>query len=93
MYAGKLNFYLSAVDDVLRHPDDGPTLGILLCRGQHRVLVEYAFKDIAKPLGVAGLTLARALPAGLAASMPTPEQLEATPRTASAEEDNSRTAR
>ena len=76
-YAGKLNFYLSAVDDLLRHPDDGPTLGILLCRGQNRVLVEYALRDIAKPLGVAGFTLAPALPARLAASLPTPEQLAA----------------
>jgi predicted nuclease of restriction endonuclease-like (RecB) superfamily len=50
-YAGKLNFYLSAVDDLLRHPDDGPTIGTLLCRGQNRVLVEYALRDSAKPLG------------------------------------------
>jgi predicted nuclease of restriction endonuclease-like (RecB) superfamily len=90
-YAGKLNFYLSAVDELLRHPDDGPTLGILLCRGQNRVLVEYALRDIAKPLGVAGFTLAQALPAGLAASLPTPEQLEAelaeaAPRDGEAEE-------
>jgi len=76
-YAGKLNFYLSAVDDLLRHPDDGPTIGILLCRGQNRVLVEYALRDIAKPLGVAGFTLAPALPARLAENFPTPEQLEA----------------
>ena len=76
-YAGKINFYLSAVDDLLRHPDDRPTIGILLCRGQNRVLVEYALRDIAKPLGVAGFTLAPALPARLAASLPTPEQLAA----------------
>lgn len=76
-YAGKLNFYLSAVDDRLRHPDDGPTIGILLCRGQNRVLVEYALRDIAKPLGVAAFTLAPALPARLAASLPTPAPLEA----------------
>lgn len=76
-YAGKLNFYLSAVDDLLRHPDDGPTLGILLCRGQNRVLVEYALRDIAKPLGVAGFTLAQALPEQLATSLPSAEQLAA----------------
>ena len=66
-------------------------LGILLCRGQNRVLVEYALRDIAKPLGVAGFTLAQALPAGLAASLPTPQQLEAelaeaAPRDGEAEE-------
>jgi predicted nuclease of restriction endonuclease-like (RecB) superfamily len=76
-YAGKLTFYLSAVDDLLRHPDDGPTIGILLCRGQNRVRVEYALRDIAKPLGGAGFTLAPALPARLAASLPTPEQIAA----------------
>jgi len=64
-YAGKLNFYLSAVDDLLRHPQDNPTVGILLCKEKNRVVVEYALRDVSKPLGVAEYRLAQALPAEL----------------------------
>lgn len=52
-YAGKLNFYLSAVDDLLRHPDDRPSIGLLLCRTKNRTTVEYALRDVNKPIGVA----------------------------------------
>jgi predicted nuclease of restriction endonuclease-like (RecB) superfamily len=76
-YAGKLNFYLSAVDDLLRHPDDGPTIGILLCMTKNRVAVEYALRDIAKPLGVATFSLVRELPEQLAAGLPSADQLTA----------------
>jgi predicted nuclease of restriction endonuclease-like (RecB) superfamily len=69
-YAGKLNFYLSAVDDLLRHPQDNPTVGILLC-------VEYALRDVSKPLGVAEYRLAQALPAELQGALPSVEELEA----------------
>ena len=50
-YAGKLNFYLSAADELIRIPPDGPTLGLLRC-DRHGVIVEYALRDIAKPVGV-----------------------------------------
>lgn len=76
-YAGKLNFYLSAVDDLLRHPQDNPTIGILLCKGRNRVIVEYALRDVHKPIGVAEYQLAQALPEHLKGSLPTVEQLEA----------------
>jgi predicted nuclease of restriction endonuclease-like (RecB) superfamily len=51
-YAGKMNFYLSAVDDLLRHPDDKPSIGIVLCKAKNEVVVEYALRDLAKPVGV-----------------------------------------
>jgi len=51
-YAGKMNFYLSAVDANLRHPDDAPSVGIILCRDKKRLIAEYALKDMTKPMGV-----------------------------------------
>ena len=51
-YAGKMNFYLSAVDDLLRHPDDKPSIGIILCKAKNQVVAEYALRDLAKPVGV-----------------------------------------
>lgn len=52
-FAGKMNFYLSAVDDQLKHKDDQPTIGIILCKGRNEVIVEYALRDSSKPMGVA----------------------------------------
>ena len=52
-FVGTLNLYLSAVDDLLRHPDDKPTIGLLLCRSKSRLVVEYALRDMNKPIGVA----------------------------------------
>jgi len=53
-FAGKMNFYLSAVDDLLRHKDDAPSIGLLLCKdAQNRLKVEYALRDVRKPIGVA----------------------------------------
>jgi len=76
--AGQLNFYLSAVDDLIRDAGrDGPTIGLLLCRGQNRIVAEYALRDVNKPIGVAGLDLTRVLPENLTASLPTVEELEA----------------
>jgi predicted nuclease of restriction endonuclease-like (RecB) superfamily len=78
-YAGKLNFYLSAVDDLLRHPDDAPTIGILLCRSKNGVVAEYALRDINKPMGVAEWTeaLTKSLPDPLVSKLPSIEELEA----------------
>ncbi|MGH2615463.1 MAG: PDDEXK nuclease domain-containing protein [Thermomicrobiales bacterium] len=76
-YAGKLNFYLSAVDDLLRDPEDAPTIGLLLCRGTDGLVVEYALRDIQKPIGVSNFRLTEALPAALRGTLPTVEQLEA----------------
>jgi predicted nuclease of restriction endonuclease-like (RecB) superfamily len=78
-HAGKMNFYLSAVDDLLRHPDDKPTIGLLLCKEKDKMVVEYALRDVAKPIGVAQweTRLVESLPEGLRGSLPTVEQIEA----------------
>ncbi|MCK6572707.1 PDDEXK nuclease domain-containing protein [Myxococcota bacterium] len=76
-YAGKLNFYLSAVDDRVRHTADGPSIGLLLCREKNRVLVEYALRDIQKPMGVSAYQLTESLPENLKGKLPTVEELEA----------------
>jgi predicted nuclease of restriction endonuclease-like (RecB) superfamily len=75
-YAGKMNFYLSAIDDLLRHPDDQPSIGIILCKGRDSVVAEYALRDTLKPIGVSGYELTKALPETLQDSLPTIEQLE-----------------
>ena len=69
-YAGKMNYYLSAVDDLLRHPDDAPTIGLILCKGKNEVIVEYALRDSAKPLGVAAYRVFSQLPKQLEADLP-----------------------
>ena len=76
-HIGKLNFYLSAVDDLLRHPQDNPTIGLLLCKEKNRLVVEYALRDVRKPLGVAEYHLAQALPAELKGSLPSVQELQA----------------
>ncbi|MBL7645743.1 MAG: DUF1016 family protein [Candidatus Hydrogenedentes bacterium] len=76
-YAGKMNFYCSAVDDQLRHEHDAPTVGLILCQNKDRVVAEYALRDIHKPIGVADYELTRALPANLASSLPSIEEIEA----------------
>jgi predicted nuclease of restriction endonuclease-like (RecB) superfamily len=75
-HAGKLNFYLSAVDAQMRGEHDGPTIGILLCKTKSRVIAEYALRDTHKPMGVAEYQLVQALPARLEASLPSITQLE-----------------
>jgi predicted nuclease of restriction endonuclease-like (RecB) superfamily len=75
-HAGQLNFYLSAVDAQIKAPDDKPTIGLLLCKTQNRLVAEYALSGIEKPIGVAEYELVRALPEPLITSLPTVEQLE-----------------
>jgi predicted nuclease of restriction endonuclease-like (RecB) superfamily len=75
--SGKMNFYLSAADDLLRHPTDQPTIGLVLCKSQNRVVAEYALRGLSQPIGVAEWQLTRALPAELRRSLPTTEELDA----------------
>ena len=75
--AGQMNFYLSAVDDLLRHPDDKPTIGLLLCKEKNKTVVEYALRDMAKPLGIAAYRLQEALPRDWQEALPTIAALEA----------------
>lgn len=76
-YAGKMNFYLSAVDDLLRHASDEPTIGLILCKSNNRIVAEYALRDMSKPMGIATY-LTEALPDSLRTSLPDVESLEAT---------------
>jgi hypothetical protein len=66
----------SAVDDLLRHADDRPSIGIILCKAREKVTVEYALRDTRKPIGVSQYRLTQALPDELESSFPTIEQLE-----------------
>jgi predicted nuclease of restriction endonuclease-like (RecB) superfamily len=75
-YAGKLNFYLSAVDSQLRHPGDNPSLGLLLCKSRDRVVAEYALRDVNKPIGVAEYQLVQFLPEALQTDLPRIEDIE-----------------
>ncbi len=75
-YAGKLNFYLSAIDDLLRHPDDQPSIGLILCKQQDKLVAEYALRDVNKPIGVSAYQLTEALPEELRGQLPTIEELE-----------------
>jgi predicted nuclease of restriction endonuclease-like (RecB) superfamily len=76
-YAGKMNFYLSAVDDLLRHPADEPSIGLILCKARNKVMAEYALKDVGKPIGISGFKLAESLPESLKGQLPTIADLEA----------------
>ena len=70
-----MNFYLSAVDDLLRHPTDAPTIGLILCQGRNAVIVEYALRDSSKPMGVAAYRVSPHLPKQLEGELPTPDEL------------------
>ena len=76
-HAGQLNFYLNAVDAQIKAPDDKPTIGLLLCKTQNRLVAEYALSGIEKPIGVAEYQLVRALPEPLDTSLPSIETIEA----------------
>ena len=76
-FSGKMNFYLSAVDDILRHADDQPSIGIILCRSKNQTIAEYALRDLNKPIGVSAYQLQKALPEQMKGSLPTIEELEA----------------
>jgi predicted nuclease of restriction endonuclease-like (RecB) superfamily len=76
-YAGKLNFYCNVVNDRLKRPDDHPTIGLILCQERDRVLAEYSFSGINKPIGISTYELTRALPRQLQSALPTVEEIEA----------------
>ena len=76
-YAGKLNFYCNVVNDHLKHPADQPTIGLILCQERSRLLAEYSFAGIDKPIGISTYELTRALPKELRSALPTVEEIEA----------------
>lgn len=77
--AGQMSFYLSAVDDLLRRPEDRPTIGMILCKTKDKVVVEYALRDNLKPIGVSSYEtkIMESLPEDLKGSLPTVEEIEA----------------
>lgn len=74
-YAGKMQFYLAALDNLTRMPDEAPSIGIILCKDKSRTIVEYALRESRKPMGVASYKIVRAIPAGLRNELPTPNQI------------------
>ncbi|MBU1049736.1 DUF1016 family protein [Candidatus Bipolaricaulota bacterium] len=72
-FAGKMNFYLNAVDDLLRHQDDQPPIGLILCKERNHVTVEFSLRGMDQPMGVSAYQL---LPREVRNTLPTPEQLE-----------------
>ena len=75
-WAGKLNFYLSAVDGLFRSGPDAPTIGLLLCETHSTAVVEYALQNIAKPIGVSTYRVTRELPAPIRKELPSVEDLQ-----------------
>lgn len=84
-FVGKMGFYLTAVDEELRHAGDQPSIGLILCKEKNAVVVEYTLRDVAKPIGVSEYRVSAALPAPLRDSLPTTGALEAELRSATAE--------
>ena len=74
-YAGKMNFYLSALDDLIRHPEDQPSVGIILCKSKSGLVAEYSLRDMSKPIGISEYKLTPKLPKELSGQLPNPRQL------------------
>ena len=75
-YVGKLNFYLSAVDDLLKQENDQASIGLLLCRNKNNTVVEYALRDVSKPMGVASYKFTKQIPENLKDNLPTEQELK-----------------
>ncbi len=75
-YAGRLNFYPSAVDDMFRHPGDKPSIGLVRCKVKNGIVAEYALSDIGKPLGISEFRHLETLPDQLKGTLPTIEERE-----------------
>lgn len=75
-YAGKMNFYLSLLNDRVRLSDENPSIGIIICKDKSKTIVEYALKNTTQPIGVATYTLTKTLPKELAKCLPTPKEIE-----------------
>ena len=75
-YIGKLNFYCSAIDDILCHDGDNQTVGLLLCQGKDRIMAEYTLRDVNKPIGISDYELGKALTQNANFGLPSIEDLE-----------------
>jgi predicted nuclease of restriction endonuclease-like (RecB) superfamily len=76
-YIGKMQFYLAALDDIVRMPAENPSIGMILCKSKERSIVEYALKESNKPIGVSTYRIVKKLPANLKGELPEPRQIEA----------------
>src|SRR6266508_451529 len=72
-YVGKMQFYLAALDDLVRLPDENPSIGIILCKEKSRAIVKYALRESNRPIGVARYRIVSKLPKELRGQLPTPE--------------------
>ncbi len=76
-YAGKMSFYLTAVDEQIKDETDNPTIGLILCQGKgNKIVAEYTLRDIKKPVGIASYELTKSLPEGLRNKLPDIKDLE-----------------
>ena len=75
-YAGQLNFYLSAVDGILKKEQDNPSVGLLLCKSKNDLVAEYSLKDMSKPIGVSAYQVTSQLPEELGKQLPSVEDIQ-----------------
>ena len=75
-YAGQLNFYLSAVDGILKKDTDNPSIGLLLCKSKNNLVAEYALKDMSKPIGISEYKIINVLPEELEKQLPSIEDIQ-----------------
>lgn len=75
-FAGKMQFYLTALDELVKLPDENPSIGIIICKEKKRTIVEYALKDIGKPIGVSSYQISNKLPEDLKSLLPSPDEIE-----------------
>ena len=75
-YAGQLNFYLSAVDGIMKKDQDNPSIGLLLCKSKNDLVAEYSLKDMSKPMGVSAYQITNNLPEELEKQLPSVEDIQ-----------------
>jgi predicted nuclease of restriction endonuclease-like (RecB) superfamily len=75
-FAGKMNFYLSVLNDTMKLPDENPSIGIIICKEKKRTTVEYALKDSSQPIGIATYKVSQSLPDNFKAYLPTSTEIE-----------------
>lgn len=75
-FAGKMQFYLTALDTLVKLPDENPSIGIIICKEKKRTIVEYALKNIGKPIGVASYQISTTLPEDLKSLLPSLDEIE-----------------
>ncbi len=75
-YSGKMNFYCSVIDDTLKHKNDEPTIGLILCENKNKIIAEYALKNNTQPIGVSEYEFTKSLPDNLKSSLPSIEDIE-----------------